>query len=360
MVVAAVVVMNKKQILNHPIEHIDIKSFDSSPIIKRMDNMSFSSKDLADACRIYNQMLADPDCTIFLTIAGSSSAAGCMQIFHDMVAYNMVDVVVATGATLIDMHFHEDLGHRHYQGNPHADDEMLGKLLIDRIYSVYIDEEELKETDETIYRIAKEFAKQTNVCSSRQFLREIGRWLSQNDCEVENSLIQSAYYNKVPLFCPAFSDCSAGFGLVKLQAEAIVNDDIAVSIDSVADFHELTQVKIASKKSGIIIIGGGSPNNFALDSVICSEVLGKPSPPFDYCVKISVADPRDGGLSGSTLKELGSWRKANTNQSQQATVFSEITMSLPLLASNAYHTGYWKYRTRQNYNDLFNDDRNPF
>ena len=346
----------KREILNKQIKHIDITKFDSTPMINQMSHMSFVAKDLADACKVFNAMLADPECTIFLSIAGSASAAGCKKIFHDMVAYNMCDAVVATGATLIDMHLHEDMGFSHYQGSNDVDDELLGKLFIDRIYSVFIDEEELKQTDETIYDIAKEYSRQVNVCSSRQFLKEIGRWLSKNDCEVKDSLIQTAYYNNVPLFCPAFSDCSAGFGFVKLRAETLKNDDIDVSIDSVADFHELTQVKMSSKKSGIVIIGGGSPSNFILDTAICEEVLGGTNTKaFDYCVKISVADPRDGGLSGSTLKELGSWRKANITSNSQATVFSEITLSLPLLISNAYHTGHWQNRLRKNFSKLFSE-----
>ena len=96
---------NKKSFLKKPIEHIDITSFDSRKIIESMNKMSFTSRDTAKASGIFNEMLLDKNCTIFLTIAGSTSAAGCMKIYSDMIKYNMVDVIVATGASIIDMDF---------------------------------------------------------------------------------------------------------------------------------------------------------------------------------------------------------------------------------------------------------------
>ena len=103
--------------------------------------MSFTSRDTAKASGIFNEMLSDKNCTIFLTLAGSTSAAGCMKIYSDMIKYNMVDVIVATGASIIDMDFFEALGFRHYQGSQFQDDTQLRENYIDRIYDTYIDEE---------------------------------------------------------------------------------------------------------------------------------------------------------------------------------------------------------------------------
>ena len=94
---------NKKTFLEKPIEHIDITSFDSRKIIDSMDKMSFTSRDTAKASGIFNEMLLDKNCSVFLTLAGSTSAAGCMKIYSDMIKYNMVDVIVATGASIIDI-----------------------------------------------------------------------------------------------------------------------------------------------------------------------------------------------------------------------------------------------------------------
>ena len=106
----------KKDLLKNPVEHIDITSFDARKIISSMEKMSFVSRETANAANIFNEMLKDKDCTIFLTLAGSTSAAGCMNIYKDLVKYNMVDAIVATGASIVDIDFFEALGFNHYHG----------------------------------------------------------------------------------------------------------------------------------------------------------------------------------------------------------------------------------------------------
>ena len=144
----------KGELLAKTVEHIDIKSFDARPIVDAMKKMSFTSRDLGRATELYNQMLADPECSIILVIAGSTSAGGCMDLYADLVKHNMVDAVVATGAAIVDMDFFEALGHKHYQALEIPDDDTLRSLYIDRIYDTYIDEEQLQDTDHTIAEIA--------------------------------------------------------------------------------------------------------------------------------------------------------------------------------------------------------------
>ena len=129
---------SKKDLLKKPVEHIDITSFDSRKIISSMEKMSFVSRETAHAANIFNEMIKDKDCTIFLTLAGSTSAAGCMNIYKDLVKYNMVDAIIATGASIVDMDFFEALGFKHYQGSQFQDDTELRKTYIDRIYDTYI------------------------------------------------------------------------------------------------------------------------------------------------------------------------------------------------------------------------------
>lgn len=334
--------IQKKEILKEEVEHIDIKSFDSRPIIEKMRKMSFSSRDLARASEIYDKMLADQDCAIFLSLAGSTSAAGCMQIYVDLVKYNMVDAVIATGASIVDMDFFEALGFRHYQGTPDVDDKLLRSLYIDRIYDTYIDEEELQECDKAVKKVADSL--EPRPYSSREFIIEMGKYLVSN-AKKKDSLVQVAYENNVPIFCPAFSDSSAGFGLVLHQ---VSHPEKHVSIDSVKDFLELTKLKIASAVSGLLIIGGGVPKNFIQDTVVCAEVLGKDVPKHKYAVQITVADVRDGACSSSTLKEASSWGKVEQGYEQM--VYAEATLALPLLASYAYHQGNWKNRKNKNFN----------
>ena len=117
------------------------------------------------------------------------------------------------------------------------------------------------------------------------------------------------------------------------------------------DFRELTEIKIQSSKSGLFMIGGGVPKNFAQDTVICAEVLGKKTNMHSYVVQITVADSRDGACSSSTLKEACSWGKVDTHYEQM--VFAEATTVLPLIVSYVYHKKTWKNRRKREYNLIF-------
>ena len=336
---------SKKDFLKKAVEHIDITSFDARKIISSMEKMSFVSRETANAANIYNDMLKDKDCTIFLTLAGSTSAAGCMNIYKDLVKYNMVDAIVATGASIIDMDFFEAMGFKHYQGSQFQDDKELRKNYIDRIYDTYIDEEELQMCDKKICEIADDL--EPRSYTSREFIYEIGKYL-KNNSKKKDSLIEVAYNNNIPIFCPAFTDSSAGFGLVMHQEK---NPKKHLTIDSVREFRELTEIKIKSKGSGLFMIGGGVPKNFIQDTVICAELLGKDVDMHKYAIQITVADSRDGACSSSTLKEASSWGKVDITKEQM--VFAEATSVLPLIASDAYHKGYWKNRSRKNFSKLF-------
>lgn len=338
----------KRAFLKNAVKHIDIKKHDTRALIKDMGAMSFSARDLARASEIYDMMLKDKQATVFLTIAGSTSAAGCMQVYVDMVKHNMVDAIVATGASIVDMDFFEALGFKHYQGSQFADDSVLRSHYIDRIYDTYIDEEELQHCDMTIKEIANGL--EPRPYSSREFIYEMGKWLHNNPkrAEKQDSLVQVAYEHNVPIFCPAFADSSAGLGLIVHYTE---RPDNHLVIDPVKDFLELTQIKMQAKTTGIFMVGGGVPKNFLQDTVIGAEVLGKEVPMHKYSIQITVADARDGALSGSTLKEAGSWGKVDKSYEQM--VFAEATTVLPLLAGYAYHQGNWKTRERHNISKIF-------
>ena len=336
---------NKKSLLKSEVEHIDITTFDSRKIIESMKKMSFTSRDTAKAAEIYNDMIKDKNCSIFLTIAGSTSAGGCMNLYSDLVKYNMVDAIVATGASIIDMDFFEALGFKYYQGDQFQDDKILRENYIDRIYDTYIDEENLQICDKTICDIANKLP--PKAYTSREFIKEIGKYLKKN-AKKKNSLIEVAYDHNVPIFCPAFTDSSAGFGLVMHQEQ---NPSKHITIDSIREFRELTEIKLKSKASGLLMVGGGVPKNFVQDTVVCAELLGKKVDMHKYAIQINVADTRDGACSSSTLKEASSWGKVDTSKEQM--VFAEATSVLPLIASDVYHNKFWQNRERKKFSNLF-------
>ncbi len=335
---------DKKTLLKRKIKHIDIKKFNSIPLIESFNDMAFQSRNLARACRIYDRMLKDKDCTVILCLAGSLVSAGLKKVILDMVNHNMVDVIVSSGAIVVDQDFFEGLGFNHYRGFVNADDNKLRELMIDRIYDTFIDEEELRICDNTIKIIADSM--KPGVYSSRDFIYEMGKYLDKKGKNPE-SFVLAAYKKELPIFCPAFSDSSAGFGLVHHQTEKKDH----VSIDSVKDFKELTEIKIKSKETGVVMIGGGVPKNFVQDTVVAADILGVDAPMHKYAVQLTVADERDGALSGSTFKEASSWGKVD--QSYEQMVFSEATITFPLLVSYAYHKGSWKQRKDKRFNCLF-------
>lgn len=345
----------KSEYLTKAIEHIDITKQNVVPLVDAMQHMAFTARDLHRAADIYDRMLRDKECGVILCLAGSLISAGLKKVFVDMIRNNMVDAVVSTGANIIDQDFFEALGFRHYI----ADDEFksgtrdgeLRDLMIDRIYDTFIDEEELRVCDEVTQKIFDEV--EPGAYSSRELLREFGAYLEKNGGpKTADSIIYEAYKRDVPIFVPAFSDCSAGFGIVAHQHARIGAGRPHVSFDSAKDFYELTQLKLKSKDTGLFMVGGGVPKNFAQDIVVAAEILNEnaDAPMHKYAVQITVADVRDGALSSSTLKEASSWGKVDTVFEQM--VFSEATLAVPLIVGYAYHKGGWRSRAGKKWGSL--------
>jgi len=347
---------DKKQLLDRPIDQLDIKRHNVVPLVKAMEHMAFSARDLYRAADIYDRMLRDAECGIIVCLAGSLVSAGLRQILIDMVRNRMVDAIVSTGANIVDQDFFEALGYHHYVAPERLkagmDDDALRELGIDRIYDTLIDEEELRVCDDTTRLIADSLA--PRPYSSREFIREMGAYLTENG-KTRDSIVLAAYQEDVPIFCPAFSDCSAGFGLVAHQHAR--GDAPKVSIDSVKDFYELTQLKIHSPTTGIFMLGGGVPKNFTQDIVVAADILVGESPMHKYAVQVTVADVRDGALSSSTLKEASSWGKVDTAYEQM--VFSEATLAVPLIVGYAYHSGAWKQRQARHWTRVFDSAAQP-
>ena len=344
---------SKKELLKQKIEHIDIKKFNSVPLIESFENMAFQSRNLAQACKIYDDMLNDKDCTIYLCLAGSLFSAGLKKIVHSMITNNMIDVIVSTGAIIVDMDFFEAIGFKHYIGTPFVDDDELRRLHIDRIYDTFIDEDELRICDNTIKKIADSL--DSSPVSSREFIIEMGKYLDKNGCKVDDSVVYAAYKHNIPIFVPAFSHCSAGFGLLDHQRQ---HPKKHVRIDSVRDFRELIDIVLKSKETGIVMLGGGVPKNFIQDAVLGGEVTEKgelrdSTRMHKYAIQLTLASEYDGALSGSTLKEASSWGKVD--QTFEQMVFGEATITFPLLASYVYHKGNWKHRKAKKLNEALSN-----
>ncbi len=335
----------KSELLSTEIQHLDITQFDFVKLIEAMRGTAFQARNLARAADIYHQMLSDKNCGIILCLAGSLISAGLKKVVIDMIDNNMVDMIVSTGANIVDQDFFEGLGFKHYQGSPRLEDTQLQEMAIDRIYDTLINEDELRICDDTICQIANSLT--PRPYSSREFIMEMGKYLEKNG-KNKQSIVLRAYQKNIPIFVPAFSDCSAGFGLVMHQ---VTHPKKQVSIDSVKDFRELTELKIHANETGLLMMGGGVPKNFAQDVVVAAELLGAEVPLHKYAIQVTVADERDGGLSGSTLREACSWGKVSVVHEQM--VYSEATIAMPMIVGYGYGKGAWRTRQERAYNKFF-------
>jgi deoxyhypusine synthase len=353
----------KRELLQQTIEHIDIKRHNVVPLVEAMQSLAFSARDLGRAAEIYDRMLRDHECGVILCLAGSLISAGLKQVFIDLVQNRMVDAIVSTGANIVDQDFFEALGYKHYlaadQLKSGMYDSMLRDHALDRIYDTLIDEDELRICDETVKKIAD--ALPPRPYSSRELIQEMGRYLEDGNAKAD-SIVQAAYLNGVPIFCPAFSDCSAGLGIIAHYHER--RGQAKTSFDSAKDFYELTQIKMNNPVTGLFMIGGGVPKNFAQDIVVAADILmeqdaGQHEYPqmHKYAIQVTVADVRDGALSSSTLKEASSWGKVDTTYEQM--VFSEATLAVPLIAGYAWHKRGWEKRPQKRFADLYAEETQP-
>lgn len=327
----------KAELLSREIRHFRLADFDARPLLAQYDAMAFQARNLARAARITRNMCAAQDGRVFLGLAGSILSAGMKHIIIDLVRANLLDGIVSTGANIFDMDLHEALGFRHYRGDSQADDHELQLLHIDRIYDTYIDEDELQQCDDAIMRIADLLDPRPH--SSREFLREVGAWLDSQGVEADDSLIHACWEQEVPIFVPAFSDCSAGFGLMYHQR---THPKAHVTIDSVRDFSELCSLMVGDFPTGILLLGGGVPKNFLQDAVLGGEakhgVRIEEASVHDFAVQITTATEYDGALSGSTFREALSWGKVEIEQEQM--VHLEASVGFPLLASSVW----WEFK----------------
>lgn len=361
----------KKELLSKPVQHVDITRFDARPVIDSYRTMAYSARTLAKAADIYTMMLADKGCAVILTLAGSMISAGLKKAVVTLLENNMIDAIVSTGANIVDQDFFEGLGFKHYiaPGSPEAppvDDPTLRDMMIDRIYDTYIDEDDLRACDAATEEVFNQFCEDRGpgAYSSRELIDALGAYLAKKHPKNE-SLVKTAHQKRVPIFVPAFSDCSAGFGIVMHQVAAMEQGKgrhEMLAFDSGADFRELTEIKFASDNTGLLMMGGGVPKNFAQDIVVAAELLverrgGKARGDVSmhkYAIQFTVADSRDGALSGSTLREACSWGKVDVVHEQM--VFGEYSALFPLFASDAYHRKAWKGRKGFKFADMFEKD----
>lgn len=332
----------KKKILSLPMEPVKIENNSRvSDLVGSFKNSSIQARNIYKCANVFKKMLEDKNQpTIYLGLAGPLIAAGLRDVIRNMVRLKMVDVVVSTGA-IIYQDIYQARGYKHYIGNPDADDRVLDKLYIDRIYDTYVDDEKFWDTDNWIARLADTL--EPGNYSSREFIEIIGSHLSD-----EHSIVRTAYKYGVPIFVPALNDSSIGIGLTGHYHRCKVNKKPGIHIDSIQDNYEITQSIVQSKKTAAIYIAGGVPKNYINDAVVMGYIFNKDTGGHSYAFQLTTDAPHWGGLSGSTLKEATSWGKIN-NDASYAMAFVEPSVSLPMIYSYAFQEKLYKARKRKKF-----------
>ncbi len=332
----------KKKILSLPVESVRVKeSSRIADLVGNFKNSSIQARNIYKCANVFRKMLQDKiQPTIYLGLAGPLIAAGLRDIIRNMIKLRMVDVVVSTGA-IIYQDIYQARGFKHYIGNPDADDRILDKLYIDRIYDTYVDDEKFWDTDNWVGRVA-DTMKPGNY-SSRELVGELGSRLSDED-----SIVRTAYKCGVPIFAPALNDSSIGIGLTGHYHRCKKNKLAGVHIDSIQDNYEITQIVVKSRKTAAIYIAGGVPKNYINDAVVMGYIFNRDTGGHSYAFQLTTDVPHWGGLSGSTLKEATSWGKIN-NDASYAMAFVEPSVSLPLIYSYAFQEKFYKSRKRKKF-----------
>ena len=322
----------KDDFLTVAVEPLDVAAGDAAALLAAMQKTAGAGRDLARAALIAEKMLRDPDCVVFLALAGPLVASGLKSALLALIERDMVDAVVATGANLIDQDLLEALGASHFVGSVDVDDEELRALHVDRIGDVFADGDRRRELAGVIAEVADGMA--PGAYSSRQVLDALGAWLVRAGHDTP-SILRRCHEKGVPLYSPALADSAAGPGLVVHRARRGAD---AIALDGIRDLAELTRLKVeGARHSGLLAIGGGVPKSTVLQTVAVAEALGAAAASHRYAVQITVAAERRGGRSGTSFAEACARGEVEIDYAQS--VAAEATLALPLLVGALLQRG---------------------
>ena len=327
----------KSKFLHQPVRPLNLKETKSLlDLVQAFQHTSFQSRNVFKCFDVYQKMLEDPACIIFMGLSGAMIPGGMRKVIHDMIEMKLVDVIVSTGANIFHDLF-ESFGYRHYVGSEGDDDNALRKHRIVRVYDALMDDHEINQVIHLLSKVPE--ALEEKVVSSRRYLEVLGKGLKD-----EGSILKTASRCGVPIFVPALSDSSIGIGLTFLHLQKKAPSE-RLLIDQIQDSFEIAQLKKMASVTGAIYIGGGVPKNYIQQLGPVSELLFQKESGHRYAFQITTDDPKWGGLSGCTFEEAKSWGKIERASSYSA-VYMDATVALPLLIGAILQEGK-VYRKRK-------------
>jgi deoxyhypusine synthase len=315
--------VRRKEILGEPVKHIRVNgALTVDQLVQQFKNSgSFGAGRLSTACDIYERMARDKECTIFLALAGAVVPAGMRSLIADLIREKLIDVLVSTGANMVHDTI-EALGHHHHKGHWLADDDMLYKYHIYRIYDVFVPEEAFIKLDMKTVELFDEIADENEgkSLSSSMFAWELGKRLDDRD-----SILHAAYEAKTPIFLPAVRDSE--FGYIYYLHAARRKFKNALLVDAFRDVPEIIDICRHSTRTGMIVIGGGVPRNTVQSAALATKSG------LDYSIIITMDRPETGGLSGSTPEETISWGKVKAS-ADKVMVIGDAMVVFPLMVAS--------------------------
>ena len=337
----------KSKFLHEPVQHLNLKETKSLlDLVRAFQHTSFQSRNVFKCFEVFQKMLDDPACIIFIGLSGAMIPGGMRRVIRDMIEMKLIDVVVSTGANIFHDLF-ESFGYRHYLGSEGGDDNALRKHRIVRVYDALMDDWEINQVIHLLSKIPEEL--EERVVSSRRYLEVLGRRIKD-----EGSILRTASRCGVPIFVPALSDSSIGIGLTFLHLQKKAPSE-RLLIDQIRDSFEIAQLKKMASVTGAIYIGGGVPKNYTQQLGPVSELLFQKESGHQYAFQITTDDPKWGGLSGCTFEEAKSWGKIERRSSYSA-VYMDATVALPLLVGAILQEGK-VYRKRKRRRFRWEGDR---
>jgi deoxyhypusine synthase len=315
--------MERKDYLKEPVEHIKIDGvLTVDQLMGQFKNSgSLGAGRLADACDIYEKMLREKDCTVFLALSGAVVPAGMRSLVTDLIRNHLVDVIVSTGACMVHDAI-EAVGGHHYKGSFVVDDAELYRYHLFRIYDIFVPEEDYVKLDFKLSEMYADISRQRKgkPLASDEFTFEIGKRLTD-----QNSILRAAYEEGVPIFLPSVRDSEFGF-IHWLHASQKDQKNI-LQLDAFKDVPTICGICSKSPKNGMIVLGGGVPRNTIQSAALASKKG------LDYAIVITLDRPETGGLSGSTLEETVSWGKMK-GKADHTMVIGEALMVFPLVVAS--------------------------
>jgi len=314
--------MRKTPYFKEKLETIEVGEKSISQLLAEMAKTGFQGRKLGEAVEVWADMIKEKDLMILMGYAGSMSTTGMWKIICWLIENRYIDVLVSTGANISEDLF-EAMGGTYWQGSHLVDDADLLRHKIDRFYDVYADELEYRKMENLIAEFMMGLD-QNHDYSSREFLYQFGKWLSERDIKC---IVSTAYENKVPIFCPAIVD--SGYGIAVLTAAGKGKN---IKIDQMEDFREFVELGEKHRKTGVVYVGGGVPKDFIQLLAVALDLKrgGEVPYPHDYAIQITTDASQWGGLSGCTFQEAISWGKISAT-GKNAVCYCDATIALPLI-----------------------------